>query len=403
MAGKARGGAKAKTGLRRGRSASTASSGTHHPSANVQLCGTCCMDVGDDSIGCDECEVWVHNTEMCSGLTTDMLEAIDRYSGAGIKFVCTKCRLDYTSKRGGSPTSSTESHLVELIKHLAQQVKGICNQVQELKQVIKDMSTQPKSVHPDPTPDPPTPAPAPGPAPTRTYASVAVSDPGPPPHEYRKVVREELRELQEQQKRRTSLIIRGLGAGFAAEAVRIFESVSDHLINRKVILSDVVKIPSESDLYRGKVTDDDTRKLILDKAKHLRNSTRFDTVFIRRDLTYNQRAEMRARRAAAAETSTRAADTNPRPQPSFNHSSSGPDEQQHTRAADTNPRPQPALNRSSSGPDEQQRSRTEMSTHMKPATKQIPAGGAGAAAAAAGSGSPQTPPSPQVQSEASNE
>lgn len=116
------------------------------------------------------------------------------------------------------------------------------------------------------------------------------------------------------------LVIRGLGAGSAGEAIRIFESVSTHLINRKVTLSDVVKIPSESDLYRGKVTDDDTRKLILDKAKHLKNSTRFDTVFIRRDLTYNQRAEMRVRRAAAAETSTRAADTSPRSRPAYNRS-----------------------------------------------------------------------------------
>ena len=113
------------------------------------------------------------------------------------------------------------------------------------------------------------------------------------------MVREELRELQEQQKRRTSLVIRGLGAGSAADAVRAFETVSEHLIDQKVTLTDVVKIPSESDLYRAKVADDSVRKNILDRARQLKNSTRFGSVFIRRDLTFNQRAEFRARRAAA--------------------------------------------------------------------------------------------------------
>ena len=281
---------------RRGRSASVASAIGSHAPVDVQLCGACCKDVGDDAIGCDECELWVHGTEMCSGLTLDMIEAIGRYNGAGIKFVCMKCRLDYSTKRGCSPSSSTETHLVELIKHLTQQIKGICNQVQDLKSELKNLRAQPKVT--------PFPATAPPPDPpssqvTRTYASVAVPDPQ-SSLEYRKVVREELRELQEQQKRRGSLVIRGMGADSAADAIHRFETISEHLINQRVTLTDVVKIPSESDLYRGKVSDDSARKLILDSAKQLRNSSRFGAVFIRRDLTFKQRAELRARRAAAA-------------------------------------------------------------------------------------------------------
>ena len=299
---------------RRGRSASSAGDGAHATSDDVQLCGSCCKDVGDTAIGCDECEVWVHNTEMCSGLTSDMIEAIGRYSGAGIKFLCMQCRLDFTSRRGCSPSSSTESHMVELVKHLSQQVKGICSQVQELKNEIKNLSTRPKPAHPDQAPAPPAPAPTPiPPVPPTTYAAAAAADPGRSPQEYRRVVREELRELQEQQKRRTSLVVRGLGARSAEEAVQRFEIVSDHLINQKVTLTDVVKISSESDLYRGKVTDDSARKLILDKAKQLKNSSRFESVFIRRDLTFNQRAEMRARRAAAE--ADRTAGEGPRPKP----------------------------------------------------------------------------------------
>ena len=273
---------------------------------DVQICGTCCKDVGDDSIGCDECEVWVHNTEMCSGLSMDMIQAIDRYSGAGIKFVCTKCRLDFSVKRGGSPTSSTEMHLVELVKHLSQQLMGICSVVQQLKHEICLIRSQHESAQTSSaTAQPPNPVtvPANNTQPSTSGASPASELPLSSSSEYRKVVREELRELQEQQKRRSSLVIRGLGAHSASAAVQAFEHVTEFLIDRKVTLTDVIQIPSETDLYRGKVIDDNTRKLILDKARQLKHSSQFSSVFIRRDLTYKQRSELRARRATLAESS----------------------------------------------------------------------------------------------------
>ena len=138
--------------------------------------------------------------------------------------------------------------------------------------------------------------------PLQSYASVTASQPIQPQsvsEDYRKVVREELRELEEQRKRRTSLVIRGLGAPTAKDAVTRFETLSQDLIEQKVTLTDVVRIPSETDLYRGKVTDDDIRKCLLDKAKHLKNSAQYSSVYIRRDLTYKQRQTLKARREAA--------------------------------------------------------------------------------------------------------
>ena len=276
-------------GGRRGRSGSTVSAATE-AARDTQSCGTCDGDVGDEAIGCDECETWVHNTEMCSGLTQDMIGAISRYQGSGIKFVCMKCRVTYTAARGKSPSSSTEPHMAELVGQLFRQVKGISNIVQELVTQVKALSIQSK-------PNQLISAPPPNPS----YASALSSTTGPvnasPPLEYRTLVREELRELEEQRKRRDSLVIRGLEANSAQAAVKKFETVSEHLIQHKVTLEDVVRIPSETDLYRGKIKDDSTRKLILDKAKNLKGSTQFGSVFIRRDLTYNQRMELRARRA----------------------------------------------------------------------------------------------------------
>lgn len=276
-------------GGRRGRSGSTVSAPTD-AARGTQSCGTCDGDVGDEAIGCDECETWVHNTEMCSGLTQDMIGTISRYQGSGIKFVCMKCRVTYTAARGNSPSSSTEPHMAELVGQLFQQVKGISNIVQELVTQVKALSIQNK-------PNQLTSAPPPNP----TYASALSATTGllnaAPSTEYRTLVREELRELEEQRKRRDSLVIRGLEANSAQAAVKNFEAVSEHLIQHKVTLEDVVRIPSETDLYRGKIKDDNTRKLILDKAKNLKGSAQFGSVFIRRDLTYNQRRELRARRA----------------------------------------------------------------------------------------------------------
>ena len=293
-------------GTRRGRSAKAKVS-------DEQLCGTCGKDGEGSFIGCDGCQAWVHCTEMCCGLSCDMIQAIEKYEGAGIMFICTKCRLDFSLSawHGGSHTSSTETQLVELVKHLSQQLHGMSSVVQQLKAEIGQIRA-------GPPPDPSWPSlsashpPAPDAAtPSAAQRTAQREVPRPPPDvppasassEYRKVVREELRELQEQQKRRSSLVIRGLGAHSANAAIQAFEQVTDFLIHQRVSLTDVVRIPSETDLYRGKVCDDDARKLILDRAKQLKDSDRFGSVFIRRDLTYKQRSELQAKRAAT-ETGT---------------------------------------------------------------------------------------------------
>ena len=186
--------------------------------------------------------------------------------------------------------------MVELVAQLFQQMKGICSAVQALIEKTNSpthgMTSHPKTES--------TISPVSKPEPTSSYAKAAAVDPPrAPPENYRKMVREELRELEEQRKRRSSLVVRGLGSSTPGEAVSSFEAVSEYLIGKKVSLTDVVRIPGEADLYRGKVTDDDARKMILDKAKHLKGSNMFGSVFIRRDLTYNQRALLKAKRAAA--------------------------------------------------------------------------------------------------------
>ena len=115
--------------------------------------------------------------------------------------------------------------------------------------------------------------------------------------DYRQAVREELLELEERRKRKASLVIRGLGASSALEAVRLFGDVTQFLIGERVELSEACRIRNDTDLIRGNVHDVRLRRLILDQARELKNS-RLSHIFIRRDLTYQQREELKARRLA---------------------------------------------------------------------------------------------------------
>ena len=303
-----RGATSGRGGPRRGRGSSSASD-TDAPKGNQEVfhCGTCNKELDEHSIGCDECEEWMHETEMCTGLTQNILDAIGGYNGQAIKFVCTKCRLKSNTVESNSSGSDDESSMAKLVGQLFQQLKGLCSVVQGLAEQVKSLSTQvsektqphssESATNPHSTPGIQAPA-----HPSLSYASVTASQltqPQSVSEDYRKVVREELRELEEQRKRRTSLVIRGLGAPSAKDAVTRFETLSLDLIEQKVTLTDVVKIPSETDLYRGKVADDDVRKCLLDKAKNLKHSAQYSSVYIRRDLTYKQRQALKARREAA--------------------------------------------------------------------------------------------------------
>ena len=273
-----------KAGTGRGRSASVstpaAKDAPDDHQQGVQNCVSCSGDVGDSAIGCDRCERWVHNTVMCSGLPQHMIEAIAKYEGAGISFICTNCRLD----RGNSPSGS-QVPSNEIIVQLFQQIKGICSTVKELVDQVKALTTA------VPAPQPAAPAPPPVPIPSEIPGSQQ------PTPDYRSIVHEELKEMKERDKRRQSVIIKGLRATSSSDLMAKFEQLTEQTMGTKVVLSDVTSISGHPHIYRAKIVNDDLRKTVLDKAKTLRN-TDYSSVYISRDLTYAQRTELFARRKA---------------------------------------------------------------------------------------------------------
>ena len=264
----------------------------------VHQCGMCGHNVGNDAIGCDKCTNWVHPSEMCSGLPTEVIKSIQSVRGNAILFVCTNCRVKPPSSGISTRHSGTNAGTGgsdQLIQQLFLSVKGICAAVMELTvrldKALSGTQIPPATAaqsHPDPSHGKNHPAPPNSGNPDQANPA--------PTDDYRTVIRQEMREMQERAKRRQSVIIKGLQAQSARQLAEKFGDLSHSFTGTRVELSEVVPITNHSDLFRAKILNDDHRRLVLDRAKTLRE-TEHANVFIRRDLTFAQRKELRERRA----------------------------------------------------------------------------------------------------------
>ena len=107
-------------------------------------------------------------------------------------------------------------------------------------------------------------------------------------------IRDEVREMRERERRQKSIIIRGL-PNFTTNAVADkFKDVSRFLLEKVVELSCIRTIDVSKGIFRGDVEDPD-RRLLLNKVSKLKNS-QFNSIFISKDLTYQQRQELFQRR-----------------------------------------------------------------------------------------------------------
>ena len=276
-------GASRNRSTRRGRSDSLTDTRTQR--GEECICGTCGDDVGPNPVGCDKCEQWVHGTQMCSGLPQDLLDAILKYQGDGIQFVCMRCRVDQVTARGNSPSGHTDPQLAETVKQLHTQVRGMCSAIRELVSQVKALSSRPTEI---PNHD----------AAVIPTATPAVPQPqalAPSQQDYRSLVREELKEQKEREKRRSFLVVKGLSASSPSDFGAKFAQLTSEVMGTRVNVSEVMPILGQNSYFRVKIPDDSSRKLLLDRAKQLKGTVH-DHVYIARDLTYAQRTELYRRR-----------------------------------------------------------------------------------------------------------
>lgn len=229
---------------------------TRQPDVSCGLCSSVC---GDDAIGCDRCASWFHPQPLCLGLPDDLVKGITAYGGDGIAFICTECR----SNDGAGEVADKQA-----FKQLFQTVRELCEFVKVLAEQMQDFVTGQQD----------------------SASRTAHTD-----ESMRLLIREEVREMEERNKRKSSIIIRGLNAPTTTQANEQFQQVATHLLSCQVPLSSIVCINNDKKLYRASVDDLDLRKRLLDSARTLKNSP-FSNVYINRDLTFQQRKVLAERR-----------------------------------------------------------------------------------------------------------
>ena len=91
-----------------------------------------------------------------------------------------------------------------------------------------------------------------------------------------------------------SIVILGLSSTTPEGIVSEFRDMTYTMMGSEITLTEAAKIPNNLGLWRANILNPEDRKLVLDRARRLKGS-QFDHVFVRRDLRYAQRMELRLR------------------------------------------------------------------------------------------------------------
>ena len=158
-------------------------------------------------------------------------------------------------------------------------ISKLSDELRNLTQSMKPQ-TQNATHHPDPPrlPHAPTPQPAEQPA-------------------LRSVIVKEVREMQERGKRKQSIIIKGLNASSAVEAIRLFRDLSSSKFSYEKIFAEVSPIKRPRWHFPSKNVSDEQRKHVLNSAKTLKR-IQYGQACISRDLTSAQRTVLFEKRQA---------------------------------------------------------------------------------------------------------
>lgn len=308
-----RGAAQTGRGAALGGAARTGDASKHEH--DVCHCGMCEAAVNDSAIGCDRCNAWFCPSEICTGLPETAIALISSLREDNcVLFVCTGCRVNpgsgawaeapSTRSKKGSKEKDNENETTGL-KQLYMTVKALTSEMAKLSAKLDEVTTkgsmsfaqatatptsqmlpETQRLAPSPQDFPVLPPPAGG---ARVSADMS----------YRKAIREEVLEVREREKRRFSVVIKGLSARTPDTIATEFGEITSVMMGCRVSLTDIVRIKDHPELCRGKIMDSEQRSLVLDKAKTLKGS-QYDHVYIRRDLTFNQRQELKARREQPA-------------------------------------------------------------------------------------------------------
>ena len=231
----------------------TSATRVNAPARQPVPCGMCTVLTDSNSIGCDQCPKWFHATPICTCLDPEVIDTIIRFGGTGIAFKCTDCRIAEVCQ-GAAPALA----LIQMNRT----IKSLCTTINELK---VDTSSNPTQ----------------GLAPMQSATQL------------RTFIREETHEIAEREKRKLSLIIRGIG-GNDEQFLNTFRNLAAHLIGNGSFTITSYQRLSET-MTRVSFDSPLVRTALISAASTLRNST-LSHVYIQKDLTMTQRKEQYERR-----------------------------------------------------------------------------------------------------------
>ena len=222
------------------------------PGSIVQ-CGLCCLAMGSSSVKCNSCVRVFHPEISCLGVDTKTIEVLLADTNGAISYKCCICRSD-TSEGSILPDSSAMSQLVAMVGELAREIKTMKSGYR----IQQGVSAETNSVS-------------------------------------RQEVFVQVRELREREKRSDSIILRGFNTESVSAVGAKFSEICETLNVEAVPLVDIQRV-GDTRLFRARISDAEKRRNLLLKVHELRNTENFSRVYIHRDLTYQQRQDLEARR-----------------------------------------------------------------------------------------------------------
>ena len=175
--------------------------------------GMCLAALGDIFIGCDGCNSRYHPTHVCLGLPDSIINIIKEYSSKGINFCCTSCRLEERISSNGPQSgrivdgsNGLDSGIrEEAVKQLFETVQRLCAAVATSTKNMKQMMKNVGQLNANPL--------------NPTESEVI-----------RLAIIEEVKEMEEREKKKTSIVVKGLEVPSGTEFVEVFENVWKYLL-----------------------------------------------------------------------------------------------------------------------------------------------------------------------------
>ena len=229
-------------------------------------CSLCGQVLLSQSVSCGDCGSMFHPDTLCLGVDHGVIDVLLADTQGAVKYVCCGCRVG----RGGS--SGGQGAFTQLLNI----VGSLVGEVKDLTRKFSSIGGGSIDANPNIVPQ-------------------GVSLAGEGHHgQSGQSIMGEMRELYEREKRKSSIILRGVGDVSVEEVERLFADICAYLEVDGVELVDVVKVANS--VYRGKILNSSQRNCIFAETPRLRSSTQFRDTYVQRDLTYRQRMDVLAKR-----------------------------------------------------------------------------------------------------------